>query len=90
MTTFADAAVEAVGWRLRKRGGPAEPLLKALKHRDPVTQFLAAEGLGRGGRDEGLSAAAGGRRFARGPGAAASVPSTPWANWAIPAPSICC
>src|SRR5262249_5117137 len=38
-------AVEAVGWRLRKRKGPAEPLLKALKHRDPVTQFLAAEGL---------------------------------------------
>jgi ParB family chromosome partitioning protein len=48
-------AVEAVGWRLRKRGGPAEPLVKALKHRDPETQFLAAEGLGRGGRVEGLS-----------------------------------
>jgi ParB family chromosome partitioning protein len=47
-------AVEAVGWRLRKRGGPAEPLVKALKHRDAVTQFLAAEGLGRGGREEGL------------------------------------
>jgi ParB family chromosome partitioning protein len=49
------AAVEAVGWRLRKRGGPAEPLVKALKHRDPVTQLLAAEGLARGGREEGLS-----------------------------------
>jgi ParB family chromosome partitioning protein len=59
LTVYADDdirhdAVEAVGWRLRKRGGPAEPLLKALKHRDPVTQFLAAEGLGRGGREEGL------------------------------------
>jgi ParB family chromosome partitioning protein len=48
------AAVEAIGWRLRKRGGPSEPLIKALKHRDPVTQFLAAEGLGRGGKVEGL------------------------------------
>src|SRR5207253_1636224 len=46
-------AVEAVAWRLRKRGGPAEPLVKLLKHRDPVTQFLAAEGLCRGGREEG-------------------------------------
>jgi ParB family transcriptional regulator, chromosome partitioning protein len=61
LTVYADddirrSAVEAVGWRLRKRGGPAEPLVKALKHRDPVTQFLAAEGLARGGRAEGLSA----------------------------------
>jgi ParB family chromosome partitioning protein len=49
------SAVEVVGWRLRKRGGPAEPLIKALKHRDNLTQLLAAEGLARGGRDEGLS-----------------------------------
>jgi ParB family chromosome partitioning protein len=48
-------ALEAVGWRLRKRGGPAEPLLKALGHRDPQTQFLAAEGLALGKRDEGLA-----------------------------------
>jgi ParB family chromosome partitioning protein len=48
-------AVEAAGWRLRKRGGPAEALVRALKHRDSATQFLAAEGLARGGRDEGLS-----------------------------------
>jgi ParB family transcriptional regulator, chromosome partitioning protein len=59
LTVYADddirqQAVEAVGWRLRKRGGPAEPLLKALKHRDPLTQFLAAEGFGRGGREEAL------------------------------------
>jgi ParB family chromosome partitioning protein len=61
LTVYAEdsirqSAVEAMGWRLRKRQGPAEPLIKALKHRDPVTQFLAAEGLGRGGREEGLSA----------------------------------
>jgi ParB family chromosome partitioning protein len=61
LTVYADddireSAVEAVGWRLRKRQGPAEPLIKALKHRDPVTQFLAAEGLAYGQREEGLSA----------------------------------
>jgi ParB family chromosome partitioning protein len=49
------AAVEAIGFRLRKRGGPAEPLLTALSHRDPQTQFLAAEALARAGRGEGLS-----------------------------------
>jgi ParB family chromosome partitioning protein len=59
LTVYADddirhGTVEAVGWRLRKRQGPAEPLVKALKNRDPVTQFLAAEGLARGGREEGL------------------------------------
>jgi ParB family chromosome partitioning protein len=60
LTVYADdalrqAAVEAVGWRLRKRQGPAGPLVKALKHRDPITQLLAAEGLAGGGREEGLS-----------------------------------
>jgi ParB family chromosome partitioning protein len=60
LTVYADdairrQAVEAVGWRLRKRKGPAEPLLKALKHRDANTQFFAAEGLARAGRAEGLS-----------------------------------
>ena len=49
-----DAAVEAAGWRFRKRGGPVEPLLKAVKHKNPVTQFLAAEGLARGKRPEGM------------------------------------
>lgn len=49
------SAVEAIGWRLRKRGGPAEPLLRALQHKDPETQFLAAEALARVGRKEGLS-----------------------------------
>jgi ParB family chromosome partitioning protein len=49
-----DAAVEAAGWRFRKRGGPVEPLLKAVRHKNPVTQFLAAEGLARGKRPEGM------------------------------------
>ena len=46
-------AVEALGWRLKHRGGSAEPLLKALEHRDPQTKFLAAEGLAKSGRNEG-------------------------------------
>jgi ParB family chromosome partitioning protein len=48
-------AVEALGWRLRKRGGEAEALRKALGHKDAVTQFLAAEGLARAGRGDGLN-----------------------------------
>lgn len=47
--------VRAIGWRLRKRGADREPLRKALGHRDPVTQFLAAEGLARAGRPDGLN-----------------------------------
>ncbi len=49
-----DAAITAYGFRFRKRGAPADPLLKAAKHKNPVTQFLAAEGLARGGRAEGM------------------------------------
>ena len=48
-------AVEALGWRLRKREGDPEPLRKALQHKDPITQFLAAEGLAKAGRAEGLN-----------------------------------
>ncbi len=48
------AAVEAMGFRLRKRGGPAEPLVAALGHADPLTQLAAAEGLALGGRAEGI------------------------------------
>ncbi|QEL13293.1 HEAT repeat domain-containing protein [Limnoglobus roseus] len=47
-------AVITIGWRLRKRNGPPDALLKALRHKDPTTQFAAAEGLARGGRAEGL------------------------------------
>lgn len=48
-------AFRAVGWRLRTRGGDPEPLRKALRHRDPVTQYLAAEGLARAGHADGLN-----------------------------------
>jgi ParB family transcriptional regulator, chromosome partitioning protein len=49
-----DAAIAAAGWRLRKRGAPVDPLLKAVKHKNPVAQFLAAEGLALGKRPEGM------------------------------------
>ncbi|MDC0717764.1 HEAT repeat domain-containing protein [Nannocystis bainbridge] len=52
---IASRATEAIGWRLRKRTGPAEPLLAALKSGDPMVSFLAAEGLALGGRGEGSS-----------------------------------
>ena len=48
-------AVEAIGWRLRKREGEAEPLKKALAHKDTITQYLAAEALARTGRGDGLN-----------------------------------
>ncbi|MGE3805158.1 MAG: HEAT repeat domain-containing protein, partial [Gemmataceae bacterium] len=47
--------IEAIAWRIRKRGTPVEPLLRALQHRDQLTQLLAAEGLARVGRAEGLN-----------------------------------
>jgi ParB family transcriptional regulator, chromosome partitioning protein len=49
-----DLAVEALGFRLRKRGGAAEPLLAAVAHASPRTQLLAAEGLALAGRAEGI------------------------------------
>ncbi len=47
-------AVEAVGWRVKHRGASPDPLLKALRHKDPTTQFVAAEGLALAGRAEGV------------------------------------
>src|SRR5262249_26523740 len=60
LTTLSDdrlrqSAVEALGWRLRKRKGNAEVLTRVLQHKDNVTQFLAAEGLAKAGRSEGLN-----------------------------------
>jgi ParB family chromosome partitioning protein len=49
-----DLALEAYCFRFRKRGAPIEPLLKGLKHKNPLTQFIAAVGLARGKRSEGL------------------------------------
>ncbi len=47
--------VSAFAWRLRKRKCSPEPLRKALANRDPISQFIAAEGLARGGYDDGLN-----------------------------------
>ena len=59
LATFAkddvrNRAVEALGFRLRKRGGSAEALIAALSHPSPSTQLLAAEGLALAGRAEGI------------------------------------
>ena len=54
-TSLRNMTVDAFGWRLRKRNGSAEPLVKALQAKDPQTQFIAAEGLAKGGRDDGMS-----------------------------------
>lgn len=48
-------AIEALGWRFRRRGSSPEPLRPLLSHRDPISQFLAAEALARAGRSEALS-----------------------------------
>ncbi|OWK47383.1 HEAT repeat domain-containing protein [Fimbriiglobus ruber] len=50
-----DTAVAALGWRLKHRNAAPEVLLRALRHKNPTTQFLAADGLARAGRAEGLS-----------------------------------
>lgn len=47
-------ALEAVGRRLKFRKGTAEPLLNALKHKDPGTRFIAAEALAKAKRTEGI------------------------------------
>lgn len=47
-------ALEAVGFRLRKRGGPVGPLVAALGHASPLTQLAAAEALALAGRADGL------------------------------------
>ena len=48
-------AVEAVSFRAEKRDGDIESLQKAVEQRDPVTQFLAAEGLAKAGNADGMS-----------------------------------
>jgi ParB family chromosome partitioning protein len=47
-------AIEAVSFRAEKRDGPVDILKNVVSHRDPVTQFLAAEGLAKAGHDDGL------------------------------------
>jgi ParB family chromosome partitioning protein len=49
-------AVEALGWRLRKRGGDAEPLRKLLAQPGhSAEQFIAAESLAKAGHGDGLN-----------------------------------
>ncbi len=52
---FRNAVIETIGWRVRHRAAPTEPLERALEHRDPNTKFLAAEWLARAGRDNGIN-----------------------------------
>ena len=47
-------AVEAIGFRARKRDADVSPLLEALEHRDPIMKFLAAEGLAKAGNNQGI------------------------------------
>ena len=49
------AAIEAYGWRVRKRGASPDPLLKALRTKNPTTQFYAAEQLALSGKPEGIN-----------------------------------
>lgn len=49
------SAVEAVSFRARKRDGDIESLQQAVEHRDPITQFLAAEGLAKSGNADGIT-----------------------------------
>src|SRR5262249_37800245 len=49
------AVVEAIGWRLRERGGPGGPVFEGGRRPEHETQFLAAEGLAKAGRPEGLN-----------------------------------
>ena len=48
------AAAAAYAWRVRYRRAVATPLEQALSHADPVTSFLAAEGLALSGATAGL------------------------------------
>ena len=47
-------AIEAISFRAEKRDGSVESLKPVVEHRDPTTQFLAAEGLAKAGEADGL------------------------------------
>ncbi len=53
--TVREEALEAIGWRARKRGGPVQLLRKVLNSGDPKAQFLAAEGLALAGHRDGVT-----------------------------------
>ena len=47
-------AIEAVSFRAEKREGKVDSLIELIDHRDPMTQFLSAEGLAKAGNDSGI------------------------------------
>lgn len=47
-------AAQLIGWRARHRDAPPDPLRAALQHADPITRFLAAEGLALAGHADGI------------------------------------
>ena len=49
------SVVEAIAFRFCHREGSADVLSQLLKHKEPITQFIAAEGLALGGNAAGLN-----------------------------------
>ncbi|MEZ6127907.1 MAG: HEAT repeat domain-containing protein [Planctomycetaceae bacterium] len=47
--------IEAIGWRVLKRGASADVLVNLLDHKDPNTKLAAAHALAINGRSEGIS-----------------------------------
>ena len=54
-TELRHSAVEAIAFRFCHRDGESEVLKQLLEHKDPITQFIAAEGLALGGDASGLT-----------------------------------
>ena len=54
-TELRHEAVEAIAFRFCHRGGKSDALSQLLKHKDPITQFIAAEGLALGGDAAGMT-----------------------------------
>ena len=50
-----NAALKSLAWRLSHRKAPSDSLITALSHKDPSSQFIAAEGLARARFPDGMS-----------------------------------
>ncbi|MFK7769216.1 MAG: HEAT repeat domain-containing protein [Mariniblastus sp.] len=48
------SVIEAIGFRAEKRNGSLDSLKEAIEHRDPITKFMAAEGLARASDNSGI------------------------------------
>jgi len=55
VTELRHEVVSAIAFRFCYREGHSDSLIKLLTHKDPITQFIAAEGLAVGGKAEGLT-----------------------------------